>query len=181
MFDPALRASETTLLPCPFCGSDGGEETIVDINEGAAYTPWYQAGCRQCNYWLPGARQLDEAVAAWNRRAPSLIAADARNDALQKRCDEGFAAHSRSFGALQAISMLTDLQGEVDDYEDVVKAVERLIAADADRTERVAEAIYNAMREPQEPEGNRYPWVSGGNSLKQDEARRRARVALDGA
>lgn len=44
--------------------------------------------------------------------------------------------------------------------------------------ERVAEAIYNAMRDGDE-EGKRYPWVPGGNSLKQDEARRMAREALD--
>lgn len=54
----------------------------------------------------------------------------------QRRCDEGFRAHAASFGALQAISMRTDLEGEVDDYEDVVKAVERrLLDAQRDGTE----------------------------------------------
>ncbi len=43
--------------------------------------------------------------------------------------------------------------------------------------ERVAEAIYNAMRE-NDPKGQRYPWVPGGNSQKQDTARRQARAAL---
>ncbi len=68
---PALRASETTPLPCPFCGSDAVEETIVDANEGVAYTPWYRAGCHRCDFWLQGARESGEAVAAWNRRAVS--------------------------------------------------------------------------------------------------------------
>lgn len=40
--------------------------------------------------------------------------------------DEGYRAHAASFGALQAISMLTDLEGEVDDYAEIVRAVERL-------------------------------------------------------
>lgn len=43
--------------------------------------------------------------------------------------------------------------------------------------ERVAEAIYDAMRE-NDPEGRDRPWVPGGNSLKQEEARGRARLAL---
>ena len=43
--------------------------------------------------------------------------------------------------------------------------------------EAVAEAIYDAMRE-NDPEGQTRPWIAGGNSRKQDEARRRARAAL---
>lgn len=45
--------------------------------------------------------------------------------------------------------------------------------------EAVAEAIYDAMRE-NDPRGRQHPWVPGGNSDKQDEARRRADRALDG-
>lgn len=51
-------------------------------------------------------------------------------------------------------------------------------AVSAGVAEAVAEAIYDAMRE-NDPEGSRKPWVPGGNSLKQGEARRRARAALD--
>lgn len=43
--------------------------------------------------------------------------------------------------------------------------------------EAVAEAIYDVMRKS-DPEGTVYPWVPGGNSFKQEEARRRARNAL---
>jgi hypothetical protein len=42
--------------------------------------------------------------------------------------------------------------------------------------EAVAEAIYDAMRE-NDPKGKNRPWVPGGNSDKQDEARSRARRA----
>jgi hypothetical protein len=44
-------------------------------------------------------------------------------------------------------------------------------------TEAVARAIYDAMRE-NDPEGRRHPWMPGGNSWKQEEARSRARAAL---
>jgi hypothetical protein len=43
--------------------------------------------------------------------------------------------------------------------------------------EAVARAIYDAMRE-NDPEGRDRPWVPGGNSRKQEEARSRARAAL---
>lgn len=47
----------------------------------------------------------------------------------------------------------------------------------SDVVERVAQAIYDTMR-AYDDEGARYPWVPGGNSHNQDEARRRARAAL---
>lgn len=43
--------------------------------------------------------------------------------------------------------------------------------------EKEAILIYDAMR-VNDPEGANKPWVSGGNSLKQDEARRAARAKL---
>ena len=45
-----------------------------------------------------------------------------------------------------------------------------------ERVEAAAEAIYNAM--PYDEPGEKPVWVPGGNSLKQDEARKYARVAL---
>lgn len=48
---------------------------------------------------------------------------------------------------------------------------------DDPEVEEEAERIYSAMRE-EDPAGSRYAWVPGGNSLKQDEARRLARVGL---
>ena len=47
-------------------------------------------------------------------------------------------------------------------------------------TELVAEAIYDAMRE-HDPAGQKRPWVTGGNSLKQDEARQRAGKVISAA
>lgn len=64
------NATAADLKPCPFCGSEGAEETITDVNEGVAYTPLYRAVCRRCDFALPGARTYEEAAAQWNRRAP---------------------------------------------------------------------------------------------------------------
>ena len=44
----------------------------------------------------------------------------------KERAEKAEAAHLASFSALQRISELTSLEGEVDDYEDVVKAVAML-------------------------------------------------------
>lgn len=60
-------------------------------------------------------------------------------DEARRRSDEGHAAHAHSFGALAAISSLTHLQGEVDEYDGVVKAVAAL-------TQRVAATEADAKR-----------------------------------
>lgn len=61
------------LKPCPFCGSD----RIVprDRNEHCDYFLLY---CHSCNAEGPNGRTLDEAIAAWNRRA---VPADVREAA----------------------------------------------------------------------------------------------------
>jgi hypothetical protein len=43
--------------------------------------------------------------------------------------------------------------------------------------ERVAQAIYDAVR-AKDPEGSLYPWVVGGNAVRQDDAREMADRAL---
>lgn len=67
-------------LPCPFCGFDAAEETVVDTNEGVAHTPWYAAQCVKCSFLMDGARDFAEALAQWNRRAalptPAPVIAD---------------------------------------------------------------------------------------------------------
>ena len=76
---------------------------------------------------------LDEAkrAASWNVEAEvdaafaALTAAITR--ALHDATAEAYRAHAASFGALQKVSMLTDLQGEVDDYSEVPRAVERAL------------------------------------------------------
>lgn len=57
------------------------------------------------------------------------------------------------------------------------RALAALVARVEANVESVAHAIYDAMRE-NDPEGQSHPWVERGNSLKQDEARQRARAAL---
>lgn len=47
---------------------------------------------------------------------------------MQTRERQALDAHAHSFSALAAVSLLTDLGGEVDDYSEVPKAVERIIA-----------------------------------------------------
>lgn len=66
------------LLPCPFCGGAmENEDEIVNENEGIANennleaTPWYRIICRDCGVFTEGARLESDAIAAWNRRAPS--------------------------------------------------------------------------------------------------------------
>jgi DNA repair exonuclease SbcCD ATPase subunit len=49
-----------------------------------------------------------------------------RLEAAENRSQEHLNAHMQSFGALAKISAMTDLEGEVDDYGDVVASVERL-------------------------------------------------------
>ncbi len=86
--------------------------------------------------------ELDAAI-----RDDERTAALAEIARLTVRAQEGYAAHARSFGALAAISQLTDLGGEVDDYADVTRAVERIcasrdaLARDAERLKRDNEEL----------------------------------------
>jgi Lar family restriction alleviation protein len=58
-----------TLKPCPFCGAELGEESCVDSNEGVGYTPMYTIWCLNCSASSASYREMDDAYAAWNRRA----------------------------------------------------------------------------------------------------------------
>ena len=61
-------------------------------------------------------------------------------------------------------------QGEFGSFSDIVpKAM----------IEKAAEAVYNAF--PYDGSGEKPAWVIGGNSLKQDEARKYAALALEAA
>ena len=46
---------------------------------------------------------------------------------MQTRERQALDAHAHSFSALAAVSLLTDLGGEVDDYGDVAKSVEKIV------------------------------------------------------
>ncbi len=67
--------------------------------------------------------------------------------------------HQNTRGRLQAI----------DDYKDDMAAS----VNEADALEAAAKALYAAM-----PGASDHPWVDGGNSHKQDDARRAARAAM---
>lgn len=57
---------------------------------------------------------------------------------LQVRCNEGFAAHAASFGALVDVAMQVNMD-DVDDYAEVAKAVRRLARRTVDAESALAE------------------------------------------
>ena len=96
------------LLPCPFCGACA-ESRIQGTHSGDAYA-W--AGCTECHadiniavHWMEdGKKDLADAIAAWNRRAPTPEAA-ALADMTRQRDearDEGFAAGLEAAAGLVA-------------------------------------------------------------------------------
>ena len=56
--------TETKLLPCPFCG--GEADTVGNL--GHPHESWLVT-CAACQIELYDFSSLDEAIAAWNRRA----------------------------------------------------------------------------------------------------------------
>lgn len=64
------------------------------------------------------------------------------------------------------------------DIEDCIVCVGTVPLDASEDVERMAEEIYNEMRKDS-PEGQKYPWVPGGNSNMQEEARSRARARLN--
>lgn len=51
------------LLPCPWCG---GEARVVGVGK------WRYAVCKKCTIEGPVKMDIDEALLAWNTRAPIL-------------------------------------------------------------------------------------------------------------
>lgn len=62
-------------------------------------------------------------------------------DRLQQRCNEGYAAHSASFGALMDVALLVNLDG-VDDYAEVAKAVSSQLERLTGAQEAFSQAYY---------------------------------------
>jgi hypothetical protein len=63
------KCAETTLLPCPFCGGEAELSNVCGMYFVAC------RGCRannslKCCACTYGDKTPDEAIAAWNRRAP---------------------------------------------------------------------------------------------------------------
>lgn len=77
MTDDLARTDAPELLSCPFCGGeahiDGTSWTTRDGKDQA----W--ATCRKCGTYGPSST---DAVAAWNRRAPTALAASPEVQAL---------------------------------------------------------------------------------------------------
>ena len=70
------QAGESGLLPCPFCG-EPGETGFSDGEDYVAGCPSFAGsafGCRVAPFSL-SPRSLEEAIAAWNTRAPDMRAA----------------------------------------------------------------------------------------------------------
>ncbi len=131
-------------------------EAQAELDAFAEHVHWHQSGVEGCRFCLeravkrltvptpasksdtggpmPDARRegmtaevvtLQEFVALRHR----LAASQQEVERLQQREREALDAHAASFGALAAISRLTALGGEVDEYDDVTKAVEAALAA----------------------------------------------------
>lgn len=58
------------LLPCPFCGSGKVRPWYHDLIMGG-----WNISCKDCNCKGPGVMKKAEAIAAWNRRSDSRLAA----------------------------------------------------------------------------------------------------------
>ncbi len=115
MSDPVSHPKEEpALLPCPFCGEVPTEESIIDDNEGIAYTPSYRVFCFGCSMSIASQREMKDAIARWNRRASlasasedtareALVAArvvETGSDAEKALRREWWLSHGCPFGAL---------------------------------------------------------------------------------
>jgi hypothetical protein len=61
------------IKPCPFCGGPGTVKDYGDVAPGEEADIWLFAGCAECDIWMPQYQCTtpEQAVAVWNRRAPS--------------------------------------------------------------------------------------------------------------
>ncbi len=97
------------LLPCPFCGGeakiDGTSWTTRDGKDQA----W--ATCKKCGTYGPSSA---DAIAAWNRRSPTALAAACLALVARARTDEAMTdQEGRLADALSVIEdKLRDVKGE---------------------------------------------------------------------
>lgn len=131
---PRDEVSPTEIKPCPFCGYDGAEETIIDANEGIAYTSLYRAACRRCDFALPGSSDYDEALAQWNRRSvlPDSVGGSTTREVLDKLAHvsadiiaawNGGGIHTQSN---EADAAMFELEAQVDWLNEISAAVSTL-------------------------------------------------------
>lgn len=62
------------LKPCPFCGSD--MDGFVTGFDGSTHESGHLFIECDCGAMGPRGRTIEEAVAAWNRRAPGTVSSD---------------------------------------------------------------------------------------------------------
>jgi Lar family restriction alleviation protein len=55
----------TTLLPCPFCGNHA-----ILHQETQGPRSYYEGWCETCDYVAQDRPNMDDAIRAWNTRAP---------------------------------------------------------------------------------------------------------------
>lgn len=100
-----------------------------------------------------------------------LAALEASLATSEQRSAEMAGAHSRSFGALAEISSLTALDGEVDEYGDVVKAVEAKLDGLYAEVEGLRASLATAQRDSvwvvEQVEDHAGGWVWGAFSTKE--------------
>jgi Lar family restriction alleviation protein len=74
--DSSLTPREETdvpLLPCPFCGAKEGDKSfpaLFDSDESGPSFRWH-VYCWECGGQGDSKPTAEEAIAAWNRRAPA--------------------------------------------------------------------------------------------------------------
>ena len=108
-----MPAETQTLDPtCPTCGHPSSDHCRLDHEICDPPSP----SVEQCLCHLT--------PLAIYRHALATVTED--RAFYRRRELEALDAHARSFAALAAISQLTSLDGEVDDYADVVRAVDAL-------------------------------------------------------
>ena len=124
-----------TLLPCPFCSNDGtcGEALHVSHSEHDWREDSYVVQCDRCAASTGYFITEDEAVDAWNTRAPTR--ADVLVDALGAEAEAAYAAHAEKRIAVleafrdAAITRIAVLEAERDAALATLAAARAMLSA----------------------------------------------------
>lgn len=96
------------LLNCPFCGGAADVSHDHTVEENHAY------GCRKCSVWFDTFNS-DDAIAAWNRRAPAAAArAEGRREGLLEAAGIADGYHQRALEWAKNIRGLEQHVGKTD-------------------------------------------------------------------
>ena len=169
-------SSKIELLPCPFCGVIPKFERVDGRMSDPNGSEFWGVICRSgknvggaCEVNIPARRSKESAAKAWNTRAAPPELAELQATIAHLRNDlEG----TRLLAADQLLK-INQQRAEIEQLKGGQgEPVEEFTR---DQVEIVAESIYWQWA------GRKgfVPWVKGGNSLKQDEARSIAWSTLD--